>query len=204
MSDLDQEIFRSLPKVHGDRFTELYDVGPEGRKYNRGLTIQVDADMYLLLQALAHHPRLPFQGNMSAMGRHAYASVIESLTAYLEDGGRTTWEGLRRGQQRLTYERYVVSIEDQLDTQVEMLEAWTASKEWAQVARDLETALDTVLSFPEQDRAWRTRAAQGWLKHNGVRRLYNLWEDTMKEESKGSWKRVEAVFGKMREIAGVG
>ena len=200
-SEFADEIYKGLPRPETDVTGSLWDVPPSNKKYTRSWPGSVDAEMYQVLQNLANNPKLPFQGNGSALTRHALAAAIESLSDQLEDGLDTMWERLRTQQRHLTNERYALHIEEILDKQVEFLREWSLASEWEAVLQDLTLADRQMIRYPNM--WWRRRAVQGWLKHKGVRSLLEMWEDRMQAESPEAYAKVRRLFEKWDEVARV-
>ena len=201
MGEWKDEIYRSLPLAGVDLDKALYGEPPDNRKYTRSVTINMDVDMYELLRTLAHHIDLPFNGNLNSLGRHALATFIEGLQKYLDGNGVTMLRKMEEAYRRQTTEMYVVMIDEHLSAQVDILQAWTASREWETIYQDLAVAAKAIDDFPH--RAWRRRAALGWLQQPGVQGLLLGWEQTMKQEAPGVWQRVVELFGHWEEEAGV-
>lgn len=195
------ETFLGLPKPSTDVADTLWDVSHNNKKYVKTWPATVDSEMYAVLQFLSHHPDLPFQGNMSALSRHALASLVNSLTDRLSEGMATLWDRLRSQQRHLTNERYALHIDEILDKQVEFLREWSLAGEWEAVVEDLLLADKSIAGYPNP--WWRRRAVQGWLKHRGVRGLMDLWQERMLEEAPQLWADVRKLFGKWEEIARV-
>lgn len=197
--EFEQEIYYNLPKMHVDSFDSLYDDKPRNRKYNRTISTPVDADMYAAVQDLIANKELPFQGNMAAFGRHVFAAGIESLRLYLDKDVRTLWSALQSSQRKLTAERYVVTIEEQVKEAAELLEAWTESHEWSAVLYDLSFAAQNLDELPQA--AWRRRVATQWLTNRDVKRLISVWQEVMPEEAPEIWKKVVKVLQHFNLVA---
>ena len=202
MAEFDDEIEPGLPPVKVDLRDRLWNVGARSEKrYVKTWSIQVDSDMYQVLQAMVNHPALPFMGNGSAMGRHFLAAGIRSLEAYLDPDLQTTWRRLLNTQRRLTNEWYVLKIDEHLDMQVESLREWTLSGEWEAVVKDLRLAMGDMAAYERPE--FKRRVAQAWLRHKGVKQLLAAWEVRMKDESPQSWAQVVEVFGVFEEVGRV-
>ena len=195
------DIYRGLPEVN-TKFDALFVDGTTSeRKYSKTLTTSIDADMYAALQALVHDPRLPFNANMAAMVRHCLAAGVESLRMFLNQDEKIAWEILRDEQRRMTTELYSVTIEKQLDTKIELLEVYTAAKEWQQVYEDLTFAARSMKDFRTEDRYLRTKIAQGWMSHPGLRRLRRTWQESLAHENQELWRKFVEVFDAISEMA---
>lgn len=199
MGKFDDEKFLGLPAAEIELDT-LWDVPPSNKKYTKTWPANIDAEMYQVLQTLANHPALPFQGNNSALARHALASLIDSLRSHLEGGIDTMWNRVYLQQRQLTNERYALHINEILDKQVALLREWTLSGEWQAVLQDLTLAAEAIDKYPNP--WWKRRAAQGWLSHEGVRGLRIIWERRMVEESTESWIAIRRVFARWEEMVG--
>ncbi len=174
-----------------DMYT-LYDKPTSGRKYNKSLTANVDTELYEIARDLAHNPNAPFNGSVSTMVRHFIVHGVEELQEWLSDADRTMLRLLKDLHRRQTTEEYILTLASKLDTQIEIMQAWTAAHEWQAVFADLQVLTETVRRFPE--RAWRTRAAKAFLSHGGMKRLQRTWGETMKEEDPATWEKVLEVF----------
>ncbi len=192
MSSYKDEQFMGLPNPKADVRDELWDTQPFNKKYTKNWPGSVDNEMYQLLQELTHHPALPFQGNMSVLSRHAYAALINSLRDQLGPEFSTMWTRLRGQQRMLTNERYALHIDEILDKQVEFLREWTLGGEWSAVAADLALASEQIDQYPNP--WWRRRAAQGWLRHKGVKALMETWQTRGKEEAPDTWQVIRDTF----------
>ena len=197
------EIFHGLPKpeVKTSLNSLLFDDQTSARKYNRGATINLSSEMYQAMQEAVAHRDLPFEGNMSMLGRHAIGAFLEAVDSFLDDDSRTLFTTMMRQQRRLTRERYVVTVEDLLNQEVELLRFWTAKSKWAEVVRGLTKFLHEVEDYPVAE--WREFAANVFLRNEGVRVLIRTWEETMKEDSPDSWRKVRAVHERMERLAGI-
>lgn len=180
-----------------DMFT-LYDKPVAGKKYTKSLTANVDSELYDIARDLAHHPNAPFSGSVSAMVRHFIVHGVEELQLWLSDSDRTMLRLLKDLHRRQTTEEYILTLESKLDTQIEIMQAWTAAHEWHAVFADLQVLTETVRLFPE--RAWRTRAAKAFLSHAGLKRLQRTWGDVMKEEDEVMWGKVLELFRWWEEV----
>src|SRR5690242_1661567 len=177
MGEFAAEIYSNLPDINVGSFDVLYDDKPRNRRYNRTLSIPVDADMYAAVQDLIANKDLPFQGNMAAFGRHVLASGIDSLRLFLDKDVRTLWSALQASQRKLTAERYVVTSEEQVKEAAELLESWTEAHEWEAVLYDLSFAAQHLDDLPLP--AWRRRIANEWLTNRDIKRLLTAWQELM-------------------------
>lgn len=195
----EEDIYHNLPKMNVESFDTLYDDKPRNRRFNRTLSIPVDADMYVAVQDLIASKDLPFQGNMAAFGRHVLAAGIESLRLYLDKDVRTLWSALQSSQRKLTAERYVVTVSEQVKEAAELLEAWTEAHEWDAVLYDLSFAAQNLDELPLP--AWRRRVANEWLTNRDVKRLLAVWQELMPEESPETWKKVIKIWRHLGRVA---
>lgn len=199
MGEFDHEIFKNLPDMKVDVFDVLYDDKPKNRRYNRTISIPVDADMYVAVQDLIANKDLPFQGNMAAFGRHVFAAGIDSMRLFLDKDVRTLWSALQSSQRKLTAERYVVTAEEQVKEQAELLEAWTDAHEWDAVLYDLSFAAQSIDDLPQP--AWRRRVANEWLTNRDLKRLLSAWQELMPVEAPETWRKVTKIWTHFRRIA---
>ena len=185
---------RGLPGVSVDMRDTLWNVdgGKRAKRYTKSLTTHVEPEMFEAAGDLAHDPRLPFQGNMAAIGRHIWAAGIESLRLFLEKDMRTMWSRLLATRRQLTTEWFLLKIDEQLDMQVEILRDWTAAREWGAVVRVLATAAADIADYEYPE--YKRRAAMGWLSHVGVRNLLARWGVVMQEDDAAKWDQVEGSF----------
>ena len=199
MGEFDSEIYSHLPAVRTEGFDVLYDEKPRNRKYNRTLSIPVDADMYVAIQDLIANKDLPFQGNMAAFGRHVMAAGIDSMRLFLDKDVRTLWSALQSSQRKLTAERYVVTAEEQVKEQAELLESWTDAHEWDAVLYDLGFAAQMIDDLPQP--SWRRRIAREWLTNSDVKRLLAAWQELMPEEAPETWRKLVKTWNHFRRVA---
>ena len=195
------DIARSLPRRDLDLTQVLYDTPASGRKYNASLSTNLEKEFREAVVELAHDPRLPFEGSIATLGRHAYGALVEDLQAFLSSESKIMWQMLRNGQRRLTTEKYIIKIEDQLTQQVDILREWTLVHEWDAVFQDVQEAVKAIGEYPV--RAWRTRAARGWLTHAGLKELRKRWESAMQEEEPATWGLMVELFQELERQAGV-
>lgn len=191
----------SLWDITVDTSDALWDTNQSERKYTRNWPVSMDAEMYSLLQELARHPDLPFKGNGSALARQLFAAGIDALKHFLDSGNKSMWERLREQQRLLTSERYVLQINELLDKQVDSLKLWSDAGEWSAVLDDLRRIEDMVLGFPVG--YWKRYAARQWLGNKGLKDLFKVWEERMKEDAPITWSRVRETFEKMQEVSGL-
>lgn len=199
MGEFDDELYHSLPSMNVENFDVLYDDKPRNRRYNRTLSIPVDADMYAAVQDLIANKELPFQGNMAAFGRHVLAAGIDSLRLYLDKDIRTLWSALQSNQRRLTAERYVVTAEEQIRESAELLERWTEAHEWDAVLYDVSYAAQSLDDLPHP--AWRRRVAKEWLSNADVKSLLVSWQTLMPEEAPETWRKLLKTWNHFRRVA---
>ena len=195
------EQFHGLPHPTVNMTDTLWITQDNNRKFTRKWPSNIDADMYQALQDLTHDPRLPFQGSGSALARHFFAAGIESLRTFLSADVDVMWRRLLIGRRHLTNEQYVLEIEEQIDKQVDHLRQWSIAGEWETVYSDLQQQAEFIDGFPTP--AWKRRAAQGWLKHKGLKTLLKEWETRMQDEAPLVFDKVREVFRYWEELARV-
>ena len=192
LNPFSEEVFRGLPKPA----LQLNDISFDGstdRKYTRSVPINVTPEMYQAVQELVQHR------NMSSFGRHALGIVIEALEPYMNEDIRTLYRSLMAQQLRLTRERIIVTIDENIDQQVETMRFWTTSLKWDEVLRTMEAFVGEIESLPVA--VWKEHAANTWLRHKGLRGLVRAWQGTMKEHSPDHWQKVEALYHRMDRLA---
>ena len=184
----DHEAYRGLPKpdVATSVNSLLFDEPSGDRKYNKSVTAQLDEVMWQCVQDLIANKKLPFDGHMATLFRHALAMTIESLEMYLDETGKTLFRSMMDQQRRLTRERIIVTVDALIDSQVENLRFWTGKGDWRMVVRDMRRFIEEVKDYPEP--TWREHTAQIWLRHSGVRALSKHWEERMKDDDLKSWQ----------------
>lgn len=193
-----EDIYTNLPTIGAPTFDTDWGVKAKNRRFTKGTRTAMDADMFQLVQNLLMHPSLPFSGDIGAMGRHAWASLIESLKAYLNAENKTMWSAIQSTQRRLTAERYVTTIEEQVKETADLLSSWTAAREWTAVADDMVFALKQLDDFPSA--AWRRRVANEWLGNFQIQQLMKVWEDDMAQGDDQSWDKVVMVWREFQRI----
>lgn len=198
------EVYRGLPRGETRRSLDelLYDDRTSPKKYTKTMSISMTPDMYQAVQELVGKPALPFEGNMSSAGRHAIGVFLEACQKFLSDDGSSLFSALIRQQRRLTRERYIVTIEDALNQEVDLLRFWTSRNKWNEIVRGLTKFAGEIEDYPVAE--WREYAAGIYLHNEGLRSLVRVWEEHMREDSPESWRRVREVHAKMEAIAGVG
>jgi len=179
----------------------LFDESPSGKRYNKSLTIAVSDEMYQTVQDLIANRNLPFAGHMASFGRHAIGIVSEQLEKFLDDDGRTIFRSLMQQQRRLTRERIIVTVDEIIEGQVELLRFWTAKSKWNVVVAEVRSFLGEVQDYPVAE--WREHAAQVWLRSPGVKALLSQWNDVMKEDSPKSWRDLVKLQNSFERMAGV-
>ena len=178
----------------------LHDDDTSPKKFARSYSVSLSPEMYQAIKEIAAHRNLPFQGNMAAFVRHALGITLEQLELFLDDDSRTIFRSLMKQQRRMTRERFIVTIEDSIEQQVDILRFWTAKAKWTEVARSMSAFLAEVEDFPVT--AWREHTASMWLRNQGLKDLLKVWTGTMKEDSSTDWQVVEEVWKKMERITG--
>lgn len=184
-----------------DLFDILYDAPASGRNFTKPLNTQVDPDMYEVAVQLVHHPDLPFSGSISMMGRHVWAAGLIAMQEFLEAGGTTLLKRFKEAQQRSTMELLILQYENNMNDQVDILRAHTVARSWEDVNRVLALEAKFIDDLPH--RSWRTRVAEAWLKHAGVKGLMRNWEVTMREESPVVWDKMRDIFVHWEAVVGV-
>lgn len=191
IGEFEEYINSHLPAANASAFDVMFDVKPKNRRLTKSVRTPMDPDMFQAIQDLLMNKQLPFAGDIGAMGRHVWASGIESLKDYLTSDARTVWSALQSIQRRLTAERYVVTIEDQVKEAAEMMAAWTLAQEWGAVASDLEFVVQQLEDFPSP--AWKRRVAREWMTNGTIQQLFKIWEEDM-AGSPAEWGRVERAW----------
>lgn len=194
-----EERFNELPDIPSPSHDLMWDVRPKAKQYNKSVRTSMDGDMFQAIQDLLMNKNLPYAGDISAFGRDAWASKIESLEKYLSKDGRTLWSALQAEQRRLTAERYVVVIKDHVKVAAELLVEWTLAEEWDAVVADLEHARAQVEEFPVP--AWRRRVAKEWLSSQAVQNLLEIWQVDMDQ---GALERVNKVWSYFQRVSEAG
>lgn len=201
LHNYDAEVFHGLGKPSLSIQDVLHDEDSSPRRFTRNIPVQVSPEMYQAMQEVVSHKTLPFNGNMSAFVRHAVGITLESLELFLDDNSRTIFRSLMQQQRRMTRERFIVTIEDSIDQQVDILRFWTAKAKWPEVVRGVEAFLAEMQDYPVQ--VWREHAASMWLRNAGLRDLLRIWEASMKDDSPQDWQAVEQVWKSIQRIEGV-
>lgn len=200
MGKFDDETFYGLGRPALGLNDILHDDDTSPRKFTRSYSVSLSPEMYQAIQEVAAHRNLPFQGNMAAFVRHAVGITLEQLELFLDEDSRTIFRSLMKQQRRMTRERFIVTIEDSIEQQVDILRFWTAKAKWTEVARSMSAFLAEVEDYPVS--AWREHAAGMWLRNQGLRDLLKVWTATMKVDSAADWQQVEAVYKRMERITG--
>lgn len=196
----EDEIFRGLGRPSLGIQDILHDDETSPRKFTRNHTASYSPEMYQAMQEIVSHRSLPFAGNMSAFIRHAVGITLEQLSLFLDEDSRTIFRALMTQQRRMTRERFIVTIEDSIDQQVDILRFWTAKAKWSEVARTASAFCQEVEEYPIS--AWREHAATMWLRNTGLRELLKVWAGTMKEDSQADWQEIERVYKMMEGMTG--
>lgn len=193
-----EDIYEGLPAIAEPTYDVMWDTRAKSRRFNKSVRTAMDADMFQAIQDLLMHKQLPYAGDIGAFGRDAWASKIASLQKYLSNDTRTIWAALQAVQRRLTAERYVILIEEQVKEAAELLAAWTSAKEWAAVADDLEFIYAQMDNFPNV--AWRRRVAHEWLSNFAIQQLMEVWQEDMAVDDVNAWNRVVAVWTGLQRL----
>ena len=198
----DDEAWRGLGTVEAERSLSslLFDESPTGKRYNRSVTIQMSDEMYQAAQDLIANRNLPFNGSMAMFGRHAVALTTESLEQFLDRDGRALFRSMMQQQRRLTRERVIVTIDELVESQVELLRFWSAKAKWNMVAKEIAAFLQEVEGYPEVE--WREHASQVWLRSTGVKALLRQWGEVMKEDAPKTWREVVKLQSRFERMAG--
>ncbi len=195
----EDDMYPGLPRVESPKYDVMWDTRSKNRRFNKRVpSTAMDADMFQAIQDLLMNKNLPYAGDIGAFGRDAWASKINSLQGYLSNDSRTIWAALQAIQRRLTAERYVVLIDEQVKEAAELLGAWTAAKEWEAVASDLEFILSQMGDFPNA--SWRRRVANEWLGSFPLQELMKVWEEDMSVEDPKAWARVVKVWTEFQRL----
>lgn len=202
MSKFSDDIYYGYPEVKANKALNdiLFDDHSSPKKYTKTFTISMTPEMYQAIQELVQHPDLPFEGNMSAFGRHVVAAGIESLDKWLEEDVRTIFRALIRQQRRLTRERLIVTIDDAIAQQVDSFQLWSAHGKWKEIVRQLKRFVDETSDYPIAD--WREHASRVFLRHPGMRALLRGWQTRMKEDDPDMWNEVQKVYRKLERMSG--
>lgn len=195
------EIKKGLPTVNLDLFTTLYDAPPPGRKYTRSATVNLDPETYGMLQDLASHRDLPFNGSVSALLRHAVAAGIDSLAVFMSQGNRSLRSVMKQQEMSLTTQRYARAVEDQVALAVDELRFWTSAREWSAVRSILDGVVANLRDYPVA--AWQSRAAKEWLQNKDVKRLLEEWREEMASDDPGGWVELVNVWKELEGLARV-
>ena len=196
----EDEVFYGLGRPTLGMQDILHDDETSPRKFTRTASFSLSPEMYQAAQEIVGHPNLPFAGNMSAMHRHALGNFLETVELFLQEDSKTIFRGLMRQQRRLTRERLIVTIEDSIEQQVDILRFWTAKAKWPEVVRTMSAFIAEVRDYPVV--AWREHAASMWLRNAGLRDLLKVWGATMKEDSSEEWQGVERVYKEFEAMTG--
>lgn len=199
MSKFEDEIFYGLGRPQLSIQDVLHDDATSAKKFTRSHTTAYSPEMFQAMQELAAHRNLPFGGNVSALERHAVGNVLEQLEQFLDENTRTIFRAFMQQQRRLTRERFIVTIEDALEQQVDILRFWTAKGKWGEVVRTAQAFQEEVAEYPVA--VWREHAASVWLRNAGLRDLLKVWGNTMKEDSPQDWQAIEQVYKRMERLA---
>ena len=199
MPRYDDEVFRGLGRPQLGINDILHDEESSPRRFTRSVPVQVSPEMYQAIQEIVAHRNLPFNGNMSAFVRHALGITLEQLEEFLAEDSRTIYRALVAQQRRMTRERFVVTIEDSIDQQVDLLRFWTAKGKWAEVVRSMEAFVNEVAEYPVV--AWREHAAGMWLRNAALKEQLHVWEQTMKNDSQADWANMQRQWRRMERMA---
>ena len=199
MPKFDDEVFRGLGRPALGINDILHDDATSPRKFTKGIPVQVSPEMYQAMQEMVAHRALPFDGNMSAFVRHCVGNNLEELEDFLDDNSRTIYRALVNQQKRMTRERFIVTIEDTIDQQVDILRFWTVKAKWSEVIRGLVAFASEVQEYPVA--VWREHAATMWVRNAGLKELLKVWTHIMKEDSPHDWQVVERVWKEMETLS---
>ncbi len=176
----------------------LEDTPPSGRKYTRQIPVSVEPEMYDLIRDLAHHPDLPFNGNMAAFGRRAFRDLVTGTQKFLADDRKSLQAHLRGLQRRLSAERYVVSTDEMLDTQATNFKVLTTSRDWSWIEDDLEQWIERLNDMPPR---WRRMVASRWNRHEGLETLVSVWAREIHGDDPATWARVQGLLERITNAA---
>lgn len=198
--EFDDVINFDIPQPHVG-FDSLWDqdTKPKNRRWNRTLNASVDADMYEAVQNLVASNKLPFGGSVGDFLRHAVANNIEALRDFLDKDTKILWSVLQATQRRLTAERYVVTAEEQVKAAVELLETWSAAREWQAIANDLTFHTSQIKQLPQA--SWRRRVANEWMISQAMVEMMALWASDMADEDATSYNTVQGLWAEMFWLA---
>lgn len=168
----------------------LWDAIPDGKKLGNRVGVRLPLDLYnVICGGLINNSALPFSGSLEQFITYACAETADNLKNFLDSGHRSMLHGVRQMQKHLSAERWVITIEEQVNQQVDTLKVWTAVQEWPSVIYDLHTWAGMIDELPEK--AWRARAARTWMTNRGVKELRNIWVGEMPGEE---YRKVEKIF----------
>lgn len=177
----------------------LWDTVPDGKKLAHRVSVRLPQDLYnVITSGLIHENSLPFQGNLEHFLVYAAAEATDSLKNFVAGGHKTMIHGIRRMQEHLSTERYVITIEESIGQQVENLKIWTGVQEWQSVIDDLVVWAGIVDELPQ--RVWKARAAKSWLTNREVKKLRNIWLQEMEPEEA---RKVNEVFEHWEQLGRV-
>ena len=195
----EEEVFYGLGRPTLGINDILHDEDTSAKKFTRNHTASYSPEMYQAMQEIVSHKSLPFAGNMSAFIRHAVGITLEQLELFLDDDSKTIFRSLMTQQRRMTRERFIVTLEDSIDQQVDILRFWTVKAKWGEVVRTAEAFCEEVIGYPVA--AWREHAASMWTRNQGLRELLKVWTGTMKDDSPGEWQAIERVWRRMEQMS---
>ena len=170
------------------------------RRYTKTMSINMEPEMFVMVQNLAAAGVLPFDGSQSAFGRHAIGIVSEALQEYVDEDVKTIFAAMMAQTRRLTRERIILEVDELIDQQVDHLAFWSKKGKWSRVLGSLEHWLEETRAYPVFE--WKEHAAQQVLRDEGVRKLRGQWDGLMKDEDVRSWRKVGQVFRGFEELAG--
>ena len=174
----------------------VWDAIPEGKRWTESLRFKLPADLYEAANTIAKRSELPFGTKIESFGAFAIANAVEDLKNYLDAGHKSVWYSIKRMQQHLSNERYVLTIGDAVEQQIEALKLWSSVHEWGAVLTDLSEWAEMIDEMTAE--VWKARTAKTWLTHEGVKELRKIWVNDMPSEVHA---KVEEVFVHWERLA---
>lgn len=171
-----------------DEHDRLNDKPAPGRRFEHAVNFKMDADQYRILIDLVHHKALTYGGKLSAALRDAIDDFIDRKQAFLSLDKRAFLSHLRQLQDQVTFERYIFTTDELLDTQVTTLRHLTTQRDWMLIVESLEGWRDRMVEMPPN---WRRVVADRWNRAAGLRDLVGVWAAEMEQDAPALWLRVQ-------------
>lgn len=170
----------------------LWDELPEEKKQRKkprqSFWAKVDSEVYDEMIAVVHDPRTAFT-EINDFVTAAIVGLVDYYKDFLSADRRAMLYNLKEQQMRLSNERYAVTIEEHIETQLGSLRAWTADKEWGAVLASLVFWAMRIDDYPVRE--WRSRTARAWTQSKGVQQLRVIWKEEMEP---GQRQQMDAIF----------